>query len=115
MFDDYTTIGVDQSGGNALHVMDLNGIIMPLSVVLSALAQAIEQGDREDFRQIVDVNIHAPKILYQNIEEELDYVKLTGAYSAWIAWEHQREVALDQTKIATHFLKAFQDIVRAYL
>ena len=115
LFDDYTTIGVDQSGGNALHVMDLNGIIMPLSVVLSALAQAIEQGDREDFRQIVDVNIHAPKILYQNIEEELDYVKLKGADNAHVAWEHQREVALDQTKIATHFLKAFQDIVRAYL
>ena len=88
---------------------------MPLSVVLSALAQAIEQGDRESFRQIVDVNIHAPKILYQNIEEELDYVKLKGADNAHVAWTHQRDYALENTKIATHFLKAFQDIVRAYL
>jgi hypothetical protein len=115
LFDDYTTIGADQIGGNALHVMDLNGIIIPLSVILSALSQAIEQGERESFRQIVDVHIHAPNILWDDISEERKWVEQHGNGLYHNAWVHQREVALDQTKIATHFMKAFQDIVRTYL
>lgn len=115
LFDDYSTISSTSSRGNALHVMDLNGIIMPLSVILSALAQSIQKGEHDSFRQIVDVRIHAPKILFQNIIEENEFIEQSGSNSNHVAWEYQRNYALDNTKIATHFLKTFQEIVREYL
>jgi hypothetical protein len=64
LFDDFTTIGNVSSSGNAIHVMNLNGIMMPLSVFLSMLADAIESVKEEDLRRLVNVSINAPAILY---------------------------------------------------
>jgi hypothetical protein len=47
--------------------MNLNGIMMPMSVILSLLADAIdslETSGPEEIRRIVSVNINAPAILY---------------------------------------------------
>jgi hypothetical protein len=69
LFDDYTTIGDTGSGGKAIHVMNLNGIMMPLSVVLSLLADAIEMIDDEAIRSIVSVDIKAPDILWKTQDD----------------------------------------------
>jgi hypothetical protein len=43
LFDDFTSIGdVNMSGANALHIFDLNGVFVPLSVLLFKLAEAAE-------------------------------------------------------------------------
>lgn len=115
LFDDYTTIGEGDTQGNALHVLDLNGIIIPLSVLLAALAQAIAEGEKDGFRQIVDVSIKAPSTLFKDIEAEERYVMTDGGGDWHQAWEHQRQHALKETKIATRFLRNFQEIVRKYL
>ena len=115
LFDDFTTIGEGDTQGNALHVMDLNGIIIPLSVLLAALAQAIAEGEKDGFRQIVDVSIKAPSTLFKDIEAEERYVMTDGGGDWHQAWEHQRQHALKETKIATRFLRNFQEIVRKYL
>ena len=115
LFDDFTTIGEGDAQGNALHVMDLNGIIIPLSVILSALAQAIREGEKDGFREVVDVHIKAPSTLFKNIDEERDYVMGEGGGNWHSAWEHQSKSALKNTKIATRFLRNFQELVRKYL
>ena len=115
LFDDYTTIGEGDAQGNALHVLDLNGIIIPLSVLLAALVQAIAEGEKDGFRQIVDVSIKAPSTLFKNIEAEERYVMTEGGGDWHQAWEYQRQYALKETKIATRFLRNFQEIVRKYL
>jgi hypothetical protein len=49
--------------------MNLNGIMMPMSVILTALADAIdslETSGPEGIRRIVSVNIKAPAILWDD-------------------------------------------------
>ena len=69
LFDDFTTIGNMSSGGNAIHIMNLNGIMMPLSVVLTLLANAIESINEDNIRRIVNVTIKAPAILYPTMDD----------------------------------------------
>ena len=111
LFDDFTTIGNVSSGGNAIHVMNLNGIMMPLSVFLSMLADAIESVKEEDLRRLVNVSINAPAILYPNQDSQ------RAAYpnDPHQAWEHQRQYALDNTKITARFLKDFKSFVFSLL
>jgi hypothetical protein len=37
LFDDYATIG-DDMNGNSIHIMNLNGVMIPLSMILELLA-----------------------------------------------------------------------------
>jgi hypothetical protein len=70
LFDDFTTIGnFSSTGGNAIHVMNLNGIMIPMSVILTLLADAIESLNEEEVRRIVNVKIKAPKILWEFQDE----------------------------------------------
>jgi hypothetical protein len=64
LFDDFTTIGTVSSGANAIHIMNLNGVMFPMSVFLSLLADAIESVKDEEIRRIVSISIDAPAILY---------------------------------------------------
>ena len=111
LFDDYTTIGDTGSGGKAIHVMNLNGIMMPLSVVLSLLADAIEMIDDEAIRSIVSVDIKAPDILWKTQDDQEKAYPNNGA----AAWEHQRQFALDNTKITAKFLKDFKSLISSLM
>jgi hypothetical protein len=86
LFDDFTTIGTVSTGGNAIHVMNLNGIMMPMSVFLSMLADAIESVTEDEIRKLVNVSINAPSILYPTQEAQ------NNAYpnNPHEAWEYQR-------------------------
>ena len=111
LFDDFTTIGNVSSGGNAIHVMNLNGVMFPMSVFLSMLADAIESIREEDLRRLVNVTINAPAILYPDQDSQ------RAAYpnDPHQAWEHQRQYALDNTKITAKFLKDFKAFVSEFL
>ena len=56
LFDDWNYIGNTNSGGMSIHVMNLNGVLIPLSTFLFSLGQAIEdiEGNPSSF---VTVNI----------------------------------------------------------
>lgn len=111
LFDDFTTIGTVSTGGNAIHVMNLNGIMMPMSVFLSMLADAIESVTEDEIRKLVNVTISAPPILWETQEDQ------NAAYpdNPHAAWEHQRQSAMDNTKITAKFLKDFKSFVTALL
>lgn len=99
-FDDAQTIGeemVSNSSGISIHVLDLNGVEVPLSVFLEFLADSIAQ---EKTRETVKVDISAPQILYPE--------KNTPASSS--QWNEQRNYALRNTKISTHFLSNIRDL-----
>ena len=103
LFDDYTTIGNISNGAQAIHLMLLNGIYLPLSVVYMALANAIEQsqGNRDELRKFVSVDLIAPAVL-ENQEG--------------ITWDAQRENAIKNTEanIKVGFLKNIQTIIAKY-
>lgn len=117
LFDDFSTIGQVSSGGQAIHIMNLNGIMMPMSVILTALADAIdslETSGPEGIRRIVSVNIKAPAILWDDPNGQ-DKQNAAHPGNPMAAWNEQRQYALDNTKITAAFLRSFDQIVRQYL
>lgn len=99
LFDDFTSIGESNAtGANALHIFDLNGVYVPLSVVLFKLAQAAEQ-TKSEVDAIVRVNLYAPPILYPEPHTGIG------------CWNEQRQSAIANTKISIHFLKGLRDLL----
>ena len=115
LFDDFTTIGNFSSGGNAIHVMNLNGVMIPMSVILTLLADAIESLNEKEVRRIVNVKIKAPKILWETQDEQNKAFPST--YEVWNkpAWDYQRQWAIDNTTITATFLKDFKSLISQYL
>ena len=111
LFDDFTTIGTVSSGANAIHIMNLNGVMFPMSVFLSLLADAIESVKDEEIRRMVSISIDAPAILYPEQEDQ----RKAFPDNPHMAWEHQRQSALDNTKITAKFLKDFRSIINLLL
>lgn len=115
LFDDYVTIGVESSGGgNAIHVMNFNGIVMPLSAILYLLAEAIESALQGNINKIVKVDIDAPAIYFGSNAAQSAWQKANNA-SAMEAWEFQKQYALSNTKISAHILKNFKSLISQYL
>lgn len=115
LFDDFKTLGKEAKAGDptAIHIMNLDGIYLPLSFFLILVARAIEEevGNPDDF---VRVNVNIPSILWKTREEQEKWQERNGS-SAMDAWVHQKEEALAESKIEVHFLKEFQQIIRDYL
>lgn len=93
-YDDVQTIGeqmTTKSQGLSIHVLDLNGVIVPLSVFLNFLANAMRS---ENVRSAVDVNIDLGRILYPE----------KNTPSTQQDWITQRNSALNKKGITVHFL-----------
>lgn len=113
LFDDYTTIGEADAGGRSIHVMNLNGIMIPLSMILHLLAEAIDATDDENFiRRIVDVKIKVPEIEFK---EDADQRAWEVANPEENAWDYQRQQTLRKSTIQAKFLSSFRTIVREFL
>jgi hypothetical protein len=93
LFDDFETIGKKSTGVNRLHLMDLNGIYLPLSVILKTLADALERAENR--------GLDNPKSVVQVSIAEKDILGESGT------WETQKEAAL-KTQVSTHFLAGFK-------
>ena len=103
LFDDYNTIGAGlENGPDAIHIMNLNGLFVPISSILFALADAID--NEQSIRGIVKTSIKIPKIMY----DTNDYGSLTPGE----AWRTQRDTMLADTRIETHFLGNLQNMLR---
>lgn len=114
LFDDYTTIGQADMGGRSIHIMNLNGIMIPLSMILTLLADAIDATDQnKDFvRRIVNVDIKVPPIKFKEHSEQLDWQQ---AHPEENAWEYQRADTLREASIHTNFLRSFKSIIKEFL
>lgn len=112
LFDDFKTIGNEVGAGDtqAIHIMDLNGILIPLSFLLTIYANALETYAYQP-RDIVKVNIKTTSIEFPDRKSQYLWELRNGRS----AWDYQREVALNETMIALHFLREFKDIVASYL
>lgn len=120
LFDDVDTIGVQNGGARAIHLLDLNGVIFPLSVMLETLANAFTSYFTK-IKESVDIQINSTTILFQTNKDEVDYIVKeygsgkTDSGDPEVAWAHQREDTLDNTKIAVLFLRGIQDILASIM
>ena len=110
LFDDYDAIGVVKStGAQQLHILDLNGVQIPLSFYLYLCAQALKRAAdnlEENAEDLVKVSISPADAIYDDIEFS-DYTKQM--------WDEQVEYSDANSIIDVHFFKNFEDIVKEYL
>lgn len=112
LFDDYETVGKDlrKTGVKSIHIMDLNGVFLPLSFFLDLMARAIDKIGRTP-EELVKVEYRTPKKIKYDTNEEIRQARARGE----APWTSQKEEALRDTKISYHFLKNFRDILSQYM
>ncbi len=112
LFDDYETVGKDlqKTGVKSIHIMDLNGVFLPLSFFLDLAARAIDEIGRAP-EGLVKVEYRTPKKIKYDTNEEIRQARARGE----APWASQKEEALHSTKISYHFLKDFRDILSQYI
>ena len=104
LFDDFNAIGAGlENGPQSIHIMNLNGLFVPISSILYALADALDE--EKNISNIVYTSIHLPKIKYENGSR-------TEGYPVGKAWGIQRSEMLQQGKIETHFLGNIKKMLR---
>ena len=102
LFDDWNYIGnFNQGGGNSLHVMNLNGVLIPLSVFLFSLGRAIQTAE-EDPSNFVKVSITTAT--YPTEDHTLVY--------GMDFWHRSIAVGKMNTKISYHFMKNIVEFLK---
>ena len=111
LFDDYQTIGDfrKQTGPKAIHIMNLGNIMVPLSVFLTMLANAVERAET-DVDDFVKVVITTPEIEFKDYNAQSKW-QLDNDESSSSAWSYQRDEALKKTRISVNFLKEFRAFI----
>lgn len=107
LFDDWNLIG--KSSNNAIHIFNLDGVMVPLSYMMIAMGQAIldtEKNSTAYFR----MKFHFPKeILYKN------KIKVKHGESIYNYWDEQRADAEKNTTFTITFLSNFIGTLRSFL
>lgn len=101
LFDDYNTIG--NPGGNAIHVMGLQGMLIPLSAFLFALGTALNTVESNPTSYVKVSITPGPTDASNENSYGMDN------------WDSQYNTSMDKTKIAIHFAANFVDFVRGNL
>ena len=112
LFDDYETVGKDlqKTGVKSIHIMDLNGVFLPLSFFFDLMARAIDEIGKTP-EELVKVEYRTPKKIKYDTNKEIQQACARGE----APWASQKEEALRDTKISYHFLKDFRDILSQYM
>lgn len=112
LFDDWNTIGAAQSGGNAIHIMSLEGIMIPLSAFLFAMGTAINMA-KQHVDSFAKATISFTEISFGKGVKD----KTTGRGARFIKenWDAQQTDALANTTIKVEFLQSMQEFVRSYV
>lgn len=111
LFDDYETIGDfrGKSGAKVIHIMNLGNIMVPLSIFLTMLANAVERAET-DVDDFVKVVITTPEIEFKDYAAQLKW-QLDNDKSSSSAWTFQRGEALRKTHISVNFFKEFREFI----
>lgn len=108
MFDD---IGIDEVenslGANfvdgAIHVFNLNGVYIPLSVYLNALYKALRQMESNEYQDYARVNIlDDNKVKYTSQKNLLTREN----------WQEVHEKRYNQDLLEVHFMGNFREIIK---
>lgn len=103
LFDDYNTIGNVSGGGQSIHVMGLQGMLIPLSAFLYALGKALNEVASTP-TSYVKVDISTPKV------NDGDYERY-----GMDQWDLQYALSMEKIKIGIHFMQDFIGFVTNYL
>lgn len=111
LFDDWVSIGEVSGGARAIHVLQLEGIQIPLSVFLTAAGQAMVSA-ANDMEKIIKIRVKLPgEIIYK------DPIETTGGHMSEILskWNEQAQVAENESIFSIEFLKNFKSIISEWI
>lgn len=103
LFDDLEITGEVSSGINRVHLLNLSGFYVPLSVYLEGLINAITE-TREEMKGFVNISFHA--------------AGAEGAASPWTSkadFNIFRDIQLDNSYVDVHFMKNFANFITSHM
>lgn len=111
LFDDFNVVGsVEQTGAKSVHLLDLNGVLMPISFYFHLLSEAFGRTASFKVQDLISVQISTPdSILYP--ESTAEERKGGGPER----WNRQSVDAMTKIKIGYHFLAAFKEIMQTFV
>ena len=108
LFDDFDAIGAGLTNGpQSIHIMNLNGVLLPISTILYALADAIENG--KNIGGIVKTTLNIPDIEFPTAVSQREWEEKNPGESAW---HYQKTEMLDKATIETHFLGNLKQMLK---
>lgn len=112
LFDDWVSIGeVSRGGAKAIHVLQLEGLQIPISVFLTAAGKAMVSA-ASDMEKIIKVRVKLPgKILYE------EPIETAGGHMSEILskWNEQAQAAENDSVFSIEFLKNFKTIISEWI
>lgn len=111
LFDDWVSIGQTSGGASAIHVLELNGLKVPLSVFLIAAGKAMMTASN-DTKKIVSIKVKLPtSYLYP------EPIETKGGHMSEIiaAWNEQAETSKKEASFSLTFLKNFKELVSEWI
>lgn len=116
LFDDWSTIGVENTGTQILNFFNINGIIIPSSYFLIGLGKAMEQAAKE-MQSVTNswfsVQLHLPTtvVYHQGDWRKFGSTNEDIKNGIWDAWNEQAETAAKESYFITKFLYNFKSII----
>lgn len=116
LFDDWSTIGNKKNQPNAIHVFSLEGIEVPLSVLLKAVGKAIKQSSQET-QKMFNVSVKLPnQVIWK--DEPINEGKLgkkIKTEDVMEEWERQKKEAQEKSTFSITFLRNFKTFIYNYI
>lgn len=106
LFDDWETIGV--KGGRAIHIFDLDGVLVPLSYLLLSMGNAISNVESK-LSSFFRVRISTPGAIFDTP------IKLGDEENIYDYWVNQSNQSKTKTEITIQFLSNFKDLIHQTL
>lgn len=111
LFDDWVSIGNTSTGGaKAIHVLQLEGLNLPLSVFLEATGKAMTESI-DDVERMVKVSIKLPGATLHGESP----MSASTKEEVLAEWEHQAAQAKSESTFSMHFLSNFKTIISQWI
>lgn len=104
LFDDWNYIGVSSSSGQSIHVMNLNGVLIPLSAFLFSLGKAIDASEN-------NANDFASATIHPAAYDTSDSAAYDDVDNSIQNWYNTINFGKANTTISFHFMKSIQSFL----
>ena len=111
IFSDFYSVGDEYSNTlNMIHLFDLDGVYIPLSIILKGMAKAYEKSTSVD-EYLRITSFHTGEILYPS--GPVDRYKIVAGENENVrdAFRRQRDKAWEQATFSIHFVNNFKQII----
>lgn len=124
LFDDWSTIGTENTGTQILNFFNLDGVIVPSSVFFINLGEAMIKtaetiGDENKMKTWFSVYVNLPKtVVYKNEPGRWEGLGETNEEikkGIWEKWEEQAATARREASFETKFLFNFKSFIKGIM